>query len=127
MMTMTLISAPTRAKASRFSTPMQCITPLQNNCLSLAVHVQPRSSRNRVAGLHGSAVKVCVTAPPVDNKANAAVIKLLGDLFGVPKSSLSIMSGSRGRSKQVLINNLSPQEAEKSLFRALPDIEGTLS
>jgi uncharacterized protein (TIGR00251 family) len=105
---------------------MQCITSLQNNSLALDIHVQPRSSRNRVAGLHGSAVKVCVTAPPVDNKANAAVIKLLASFFGVPRSSLAIKSGSQGRSKRVLISNLDLQEARKRLSQALTDIEGTI-
>ncbi len=104
---------------------MQCITSLQNNSLALDIHVQPRSSRNRVAGLHGSAVKVCVTAPPVDNKANAAVIKLLASFFGVPRSSLAIKSGSQSRFKKVLISNLSLAEAEKALSRVLPDTKGT--
>lgn len=124
---MTPISAPTRAKANRHSTTLECITPLQSSCLALDVHVQPRSSRNRVAGLHGSAVKVCLTAPPVDNKANVALIKLLAGIFGVPRSSLSIKSGSQGRSKRVLISNLSLEEAQKALSRALPDTEGALS
>ena len=106
---------------------MKCITPRQNNSLALEVHVQPRASRSRVVGLHGNALKVCVIAPPLDNRANGAVIKLLADLFGVPRSSLSIKSGSQGRSKKVLVSNLSLAAAERALSGALPDTEGTIS
>lgn len=94
---------------------MKCITCLQNNSLALHVYVQPRASKNRVAGMHGNAIKICVTAAPVENKANEAVIGLIAELLGVPKSSVSIKSGRQGRNKKVLINNLSPGQAEKAL------------
>ena len=98
---------------------MDCIADLKNNSLAFSVYVQPRASRNRVAGMHGSAIKICVTAPPVENKANGAVIHLFADLFGVPKSAVSIKSGRQGRNKKVLINNLALAEAQKTLSRAL--------
>jgi uncharacterized protein (TIGR00251 family) len=69
--------------------------------------------------MHGSALKVCVTAPPVENKANDAVVHFIADLFGVPKSSVSIKSGRQGRNKKVIITNLSPGEAQEALSRAL--------
>ena len=98
---------------------MKCITCLQNKSLVLNVYVQPRASKNRVAGMHGSAIKIYVTAPPVENKANDAVIHLVASLLGVPKSSVSIKSGRQGRNKKVLINNLALQEAQESLSRTL--------
>lgn len=98
---------------------MECVVPLENNKLVLNVYVQPRASRNRVAGMHGNAIKVCVTAPPVDNKANEAVINLIADLFKVPKSTVSIKSGRQGRNKKVIIINLALKEAEKILTRTL--------
>ena len=98
---------------------MDCIADLKNNSLALSVYVQPRASRNMVAGMHGSAIKVCVTAPPAENKANGAVIHFFADLFGVPKSAVSIKSGRQGRNKKVLINNLALAEARKTLSRAL--------
>jgi len=98
---------------------MKCIARLQNKTLALNVYVQPRASKNRVAGMHGSAIKVCVTAPPVENKANEAVIHFIADLFGVPKSSISIKSGRQGRNKKVLIMNLTLDEAQEILSRAL--------
>ncbi len=98
---------------------MKCITSLQNKSLALHVYVQPRASKNRVVGMHGNAVKVCVTAPPVENKANEAVIAFIADLMGVPKSSVSIKSGRQGRYKTVLINNLALKEAQETLSGAL--------
>jgi uncharacterized protein (TIGR00251 family) len=71
--------------------------------LRIRLRVQPRSSRNRVAGLHGQAVKVCVTAPPVDGSANAAVIALLADLLEVPRSRVSLVAGAAAREKQVIV------------------------
>ncbi len=98
---------------------MKCISCLQNNSLALNVYVQPRASKNRVAGMHGSAIKICVTAPPVENKANEAVINLIAELLEVPKSSVSIKSGKQGRSKKVLISNLALKEAQEALARTL--------
>ena len=98
---------------------MDCITNLKNNSLAFNVYVQPRASRNKVAGMHGNAIKICVTAPPVENKANGAVIHFVADLFGIPKSAVSIKSGRQGRNKKVLINNLALEEAQETLSRAL--------
>ena len=70
--------------------------------------------------MHGTAIKICITAPPVENKANGAVIHFFADLFGVPKSTVSIKSGRQGRNKKVLIQNLALEEAEEILSRALP-------
>ena len=74
-----------------------------------------------MAGMHGSAIKVCVTAPPVENKANTAVVHFIADLFGVPKSAVSIKSGGQSRNKKVLIMNLTLGEAQEILSRALAE------
>jgi uncharacterized protein (TIGR00251 family) len=71
--------------------------------LLFKVHVQPRSSRDQVVGLHGDALKVKLIAPPVEGKANKACIELLAEALGVPKSSLAIISGQTGRLKRVLL------------------------
>jgi len=78
------------------------------------VFVQPRSSKNTISGLHGDALKIKLTAPPVDNAANRMCTTFLAKLLGVPKSSIEILSGHTGRTKQVLLRskqaNLSAQE-----------------
>jgi hypothetical protein len=60
----------------------------------LPVTVQPRASRNAVAGLHGSALKLLLTAPPVEGAANAACLRFLADLLGVSRTRLSIVKGA---------------------------------
>ena len=75
----------------------------------LDVRVTPKSATSRLAGLHAAAngsvsLAVKVTAPPDKGKANAAVIALLAEAFGQPKSSLSLASGETGRRKTVHIS-----------------------
>jgi uncharacterized protein (TIGR00251 family) len=72
----------------------------------IKVRVQPRSSRNEVAGLQGDALKVRVTAPPVEGEANARLIELLADQFGLRRSDIEIVKGSSSRNKVVLLKGL---------------------
>lgn len=71
--------------------------------LLLQLQVQPRSSRDAFAGLHGDALKVRLTAPPVDGKANAALIEFLASSFGVARRAVTLVRGETGRSKLVRI------------------------
>jgi len=72
----------------------------------IALRAQPRSSRDAIVGpiddgRGGIALKIAVTAPPVEGEANAAIVKLLAKLLGVPKSRVVIASGEGGRTKTV--------------------------
>lgn len=70
----------------------------------LPVRVQPRASRDAVVGLHGEALKVALTAPPVDGAANEALLRFLGrTVLGVAPSALEIVRGHTGRDKVVLV------------------------
>lgn len=71
--------------------------------LVFAIRVQPRSSRNQLAGLYGDALKINLTAPPVDNAANKACAAFLAGLLALPKSSVTIVSGHTSRNKQVMV------------------------
>ncbi len=85
-------------------TPLPCLQPAAGGAaVLLTVHVQPRAAKARVTGLHGGALKVAVTSPPVDDKANKAVIALLADLLALPKNRLQLTSGRRSRTKRFLI------------------------
>ena len=97
---------------------MNCIESFKNS-IAFKVYVQPRASRTKIAGLHGDAIKICITAPPVENKANSAVVHLFADLFHVSKSAVSIKSGMQGRNKTVLVNNLTLKEAQDTLTEIL--------
>ena len=72
--------------------------------LVFRVRVQPRSSANRIAGLVGDAIKINLTAPPVDNAANRACIVFLARRLSVPKTAVTIVSGHTGRNKRVMIH-----------------------
>jgi uncharacterized protein (TIGR00251 family) len=69
--------------------------------------------------MHGKAVKLCITAPPVDGKANSAVLVFLAKLFELPKSSLHIKTGRQARSKQIIITDISLARAKDILSQKL--------
>lgn len=71
--------------------------------LSIDVRVQPKSSRNAVVGVHDDALKIKLNAPPVEGKANKALVHFMAKWLGCPKSSLEIISGQTGRNKRLLI------------------------
>lgn len=83
--------------------------------VSLFIHVQPKASRTRVAGLHGDALKLCITSPPVDGKANAAVIGFFAKLFKIPKAAVTIASGETSRDKRIILAGISADQAEAAL------------
>lgn len=72
----------------------------------LSVKVVPKSSRDRIAGRMGEAIKVCVTAAPERGKANAAVVALLAKALGVPRSAVRIVAGETGARKIVEVDGL---------------------
>jgi len=71
--------------------------------LTLNLHVQPGARRSEIVGLHGSALKIKIAAPAVDNKANAALTEFLSETLGIPKSAVAISRGTAGRRKVVEI------------------------
>jgi uncharacterized protein (TIGR00251 family) len=83
--------------------------------LEVRVHVQPRARHSEIQGVYNEALKVRVTAPPVDDAANRAVIECLAARLGLPKSRFHILSGARSRDKTVQIEGLSRKEFEKKV------------
>jgi len=67
------------------------------------VLVQPRSSRNMIAGIHDGALKIKLTAPPVDNAANQMCLKFIAKSLRVSRSALGIIAGHNSRHKQILL------------------------
>jgi uncharacterized protein (TIGR00251 family) len=76
---------------------------------ALSVRVQPRASRRRIVGPHGDALKVAITAPPVDGAANKDLIDFLASVSGLPRGRVRLLSGATGRSKVVLFEDLTPE------------------
>jgi uncharacterized protein (TIGR00251 family) len=82
---------------------------------TLSVRVQPRASRNEVAGLDGETLKIRLTAPPVEGEANAACLKFLAKLLDLPPSRLAIIQGARSRTKLIRITGLTQTEVRARL------------
>lgn len=81
----------------------------------LPVRVQPRASRNQVVGADGEALKVRLTAPPVDGAANQALVKFLAKALGVSKGRLSLVSGQKSRHKLLRVEGLDPSQVAERL------------
>jgi hypothetical protein len=75
----------------------------QETALIINVRVQPRSSRDEIAGVLGDQLKIRLTAPPVDGKANRALLKFLAKSCAVALGQVTILSGETGRNKRVRI------------------------
>ncbi len=72
--------------------------------------MEPRSSRRQIAGLHSDALKIKLTSPPVEGKANEELIEFLSDTFKVRKSAIKILKGSSSKQKLVFIEGLKELE-----------------
>ena len=84
---------------------------------TLSVRIQPRASRNEVAGLVGETLKIRLTAPPVEGEANEACLTFLADLFDLPPSKLAIIRGDRSRTKVIRITGLSRAAVQARLAK----------
>lgn len=76
--------------------------------LVIRLYIQPKASRDQIVGLHADELKIAITAPPVDGKANAHLTKYLAKQFRVAKGQIVIEKGELGRHKQVRVE--SPRE-----------------
>ena len=73
----------------------------------LQVRVTPRSSRNRVDGPRDDALKIRLNAPPVDGKANEALIEFLAEYLDLPRRALELVAGGQSRTKRILVRGRS--------------------
>lgn len=83
--------------------------------IRLVVHVQPRASKTEVVGLHGDAIKLRISAPPVDGAANAEVIRFLAEVLRLPRRQLRLAQGDTGRRKTVEAAGISVADARAAL------------
>ena len=81
--------------------------------MQLTVRLQPRASATEVVGVHGDALKVRVTAPPVDGAANSMLVKLLARTFGVPARAVTIVAGGSSRTKVVDVAGVSEEDVRR--------------
>jgi uncharacterized protein (TIGR00251 family) len=88
------------------------------NGSTLAVRVHPGARKNGVTGVHADAIKIALTTPPVDGKANEALIAFLAETLRLPRARIAIVSGMMSRSKTVRITGKSAAEVITALFPA---------
>ena len=82
---------------------------------TLTLHIQPGAKKTEVAGEHGDALKIRLAAPPVDGKANAALIAFVADRLGLAKSAVNLKSGQTSRRK-VLEVTAAPADTQERLL-----------
>lgn len=85
--------------------------------VTLTLHVQPGARRTEAAGLHGDALKIRLAAPPVDGKANAALIAFIADVAGLPRNRVELVGGAASRRKLLRVDAPAPEMVRR--LRAL--------
>mgnify|MGYP001066078779 CR=1 FL=1 len=87
----------------------------KQGAVTFAVKVHPRSNQDAITGKLGDALKLSLTAPPIDGRANRACIDFFAKLLKVPKSSVTIASGASGRSKVIRVAGVSAEYVRERL------------
>lgn len=82
----------------------------------IKVYVQPRASKTAIDGMHGDAVRVRISAPPVDNAANEALVALVASRLGIAKRQVRIVAGAASRSKVIELQGISAETAMACLL-----------
>jgi len=83
--------------------------------VTFAVKVQPRARKNAITGELGDTLKLALTAPPVEGRANQACIEFFANLLKLPRSSVTIASGESNRRKVIRVTGLSADELQRRL------------
>ena len=91
-----------------------CVRPAPEGCV-ISVWAVPGASRSEVAGLHGDALRVRVTAPPENGAANREIVRLLAEVLGVRPRDVAVEAGAASRRKRVRIRGLEPATALRRL------------
>jgi len=86
-----------------------------SGAVSFAVKVHARAKKNAITGEIGNALKLSLTSPPVEGRANQACIEFFAKLLKVPRSSVTIASGQASRQKVIRVSRLSAEEVKKCL------------
>jgi uncharacterized protein len=90
--------------------------------VTFAVKVHPRARKNQITGLVGDALKLALTAPPVEGRANEAVVEFFAELFRIPRSSVTIASGESSRNKVLRVAGVSGSAVRQRLEEALKNL-----
>ena len=86
-----------------------------NGGVYIALHVQPGAKREGIVGLFGSSLKVALNAPPVEGKANAALLRFLSAKLGVARNAIELCAGTASREKRVFVAGLTVEKTKELL------------
>ena len=94
--------------------------PIRNTAsgATFTVKIHPRARKNAVTGKIGDALKISLTAPPVEGRANQALMEFLAEFLNVPRSSIKIVAGQNSRSKVISVSGLSVEDVRSRLAQA---------
>jgi uncharacterized protein len=87
----------------------------------LSVRAQPGAKKSAILGEHGGALKIAVTAPPEDGKANEAITELLREWLGLKRSQVELLNGTTNRNKQFLIRDWEPDDLRSQIEKRLSE------
>jgi hypothetical protein len=94
------------------------LRPTDGGCI-LSVRVHPGAKRNAITGTHADALKISLTTPPTDGRANQALIAFLAGHLDIPRLSIELISGATSRSKTLRLTGITAAEAEARLLTDL--------
>ena len=94
------------------------LRPTPGGCI-LTVRVHPGAKRNAITGTHDGALKISLTTPPTDGRANAALIHFLAERLNIPRLSIELLTGHTSRSKTLRLTGITAAEAEALLLTGL--------
>jgi hypothetical protein len=86
-----------------------------NGAVTFAVKVIPRASKNQIVGIEGDAIKIRLNAPPVEGKANDALMEFLADVLQVARAQIGIVTGQTARRKIVRVRGRTAKQIENAL------------
>jgi len=79
--------------------------------IMLHIHVIPKSARNEIVGIHDDALKLKISAPQIEGRANAECIRFISDILSIRKNQISILSGHKSKKKNLMVEGMSVQQA----------------
>ena len=82
---------------------------------TISVRVHPGAKRNAITGTHDGALKISLTTPPTDGRANQALIAFLAERLNIPRASIDLIAGATSRSKTLRLTGITAEEAESRL------------
>ena len=97
--------------------PSEAVIPIHDTPAGAAFRVKlhPRARKNAITGVVGNALKLALTAPPVEGKANEACIEFFAEFLNVPRPSVTIAAGASSRNKVIVVRGLSANQVESRL------------